>query len=748
MKSKTSLFVIGILIAMLAASLLTGLILFLTGSIATNGIELVFTMHAVEAKEYDGTPLRADGYDWDSGELKEGHHLEVWVLGSQTNRGTSESDLLVKAIDEEGRDVTDDYKIKVNKGELTVTKRTVTVLLRAQQIPYSGKEIELEKFDLYKGNGLAGPIANFEKEELPEGQKLVVSFPGKFENAGDKLPDISEWQYENFKVYDAAGNDVTYNYSMDCGLVGNGDIEIVPRRLKIKVSDAEKYFDGTPLVPQYEIISGSLAEGQFIGEVEYVDESGKQVSVIKSEDSTNVKVSKITVFTQDGFDLIPIVNADKNYILEGGAEVFGKLTVNKRLVTVAAKDLVKEYDGYPLSDCIGSGEKPYVTDLPEGFTLTALTDFNFNIANVYDGSFEYESFIVKDEFETVVTDQFKFAAKSGTAKITPIVIRSGLNALANQTYSGNEFVLTQSALDNVLEQNIEAYIDSRAKLSNTVQSGLRMLYTDCENYFRTVSSEIVKNAGKYRYTVELIEEKSAQVFGNGNVIFEFSTAEFEVEKAAMTAYYQGTSTPNPDGTPNPDTAVNTVTKTYDGNEANLDFRNLVLSGENCVATSAVFLYTDPGSHAFARDQEYTVSVMDIHVFNTETLEDVTNNYSIPDFTVAVKINKRSVYVTVGQSFMSYEVDFEPTESDGENIGMELEMQFKASVSVQGLANGDYISYDDVNVFSTYYSDERKIIFTVLVNTIYDSYGNDVTENCYSIENTGDLITVQIVVKGE
>ncbi len=374
--------------------------------------------------------------------------------------------------------------------------------------------------------------------------------------------------------------------------------------------------------------------------------------------------------------------------------------------------------------------------------MTALTDFNFNIANVYDGSYAYESFIVKDESETDVTDQFKFAAKSGTAKITPIVIRSGLNALANQTYSGNEFVLTQSALDNVLEQNIEAYIVSRAKLSNTVQSGLRMLYTDCENYFRTVSSETVKNAGKYRYTVELIEEKSAQVFGNGNVIFEFSTADFEVEKAQMAAYYQGTPTLNPDGTPNPD---NTVVKTYDGSEAALDSRNLVLSEENCVATSAAFRYADPGTHALVGD--YTVSVMDIHIFNTKTSEDVTDNYKIPDFTVAVKVNARSVYVTVGQSFMSYEVDSEPTESDGENIGMELEMQFKASVSIQGLANGDYVSYEDVNVFSTYYPDERKIIFTVLVNTIYDSYGNDVT-GCYEIENTGDLITVQIVVKGE
>lgn len=742
MKSRTSLFVIGIMVAMLAASLLTVLILFLTGSIVTNPVELVFTVNAVEAKEYDGKPLFATGYDWNSGRLKEGHHLEIRMRGSQTDYGTSESDLDVKVLDKDGRDVSREYSVKVNKGELTVTPKVISVVLEGQQIPYSGKEIPIETYKLYDGTVTQENFMDAVEGELPEGHKLVISFPGKFENVGDKLPDVNSWKRENFKIYNAAGNDVTFNYSFaKWGYEKMNGIEIVPRRLKVKVLDAEKYYDGKPLSPKCELISGSLVEGHYIdGErVVYATASDKkEFEVITVEDSTDVKVSEIAICKQVGYDLVPL-NAEeqKNYILEGGAEVFGRLEIKQRPVTVKARDLVKIYDGNSLLSLIGEGEKIYTSDgLPEGFSLGNVNTGLEGIVNAYDGVYTLGDNVYVKYGEKDVGDQFALTAEPGIAKIIPIKINSPLTGF-NMFYTGNEQQIdVAEALGDAFGENIETYIQENPGLNETVKNRLRQLKINGGDYFRAVYSGELKNADSYSFTLEL-NAQGVDLFESArNVEFQFSSALYKIAKISISVKYL-----------NAEHAA--VTRPYNGRgAADLDFRNLTTDRAEYEVSSAEFRYSENYTNpSIASRTPYSVRIGEIHIMKTATSEDVTKNFTINVPDVSVTITAKSCSLVLGQTFGTYECETEPTYDEAIEIGYTLSQSIRSSVSIQGLAAGDNAVYEEIDVAVSYDETERTLTFIVSIGAIRNSDGQDVTAS-YFVENDSEArSTIQIVVKG-
>lgn len=66
----------------LAAALITFVSLSATGLIETNPIEITLIV-SDESKEYDGTPLTAQSYEFKNGdELLSGHNAEVTFTGS------------------------------------------------------------------------------------------------------------------------------------------------------------------------------------------------------------------------------------------------------------------------------------------------------------------------------------------------------------------------------------------------------------------------------------------------------------------------------------------------------------------------------------------------------------------------------------------------------------------------------------------------------------------------------------------
>ena len=78
---------------------------------------------ASETKTYDGTPLTNDAVSLVFGELVEGHVLDAHATGSITFDGTVKNTIDVETLrilDAEGNDVTANYNITFEEGELTV----------------------------------------------------------------------------------------------------------------------------------------------------------------------------------------------------------------------------------------------------------------------------------------------------------------------------------------------------------------------------------------------------------------------------------------------------------------------------------------------------------------------------------------------------------------------------------------------------------------------------------------------------
>lgn len=759
MKSRTSLFVIGILIAMLAASLLTVLALFLTGTLAPNRPLLEFTVKAVAAKEYDGTPLVAEAYDWESGakNLKDGHKLEGRFYGAQTDVGVSDSDLRVKVYDEKDRDVTSEYSIKVNNCELRVLRRAITVFLEPGQIQYSGKEIPIENYAIYDGH-IATPDSDREME-LIEGQKLIVSFPGQFENVGDKLPAFKEWKAENFKVYNVMGNDVSDNYVFAWGMAKNGTIEIIPRIIKVKALDAEKYYDGTPIdgKGKYEVI-GSLAEGEYVSGVEFEDEDGNELSANVGE--YKVKVSKVSFYKQDGFNVVPA----ENYIWKSDDDdVYGTFTVKKRPVTVWAEDIVKLYDGESLS----VDNDSFSTDLTlEGYDVEIVEVEGDGIADVYDSVYSITEVAVKRD-GLDFSGQFDIHYEKATARATilPIRIQFRLNSPDSQIYKGEVIKIPLDAAMDGLDVSISDYITAN-NLSGEIADILGEIDSD---WFQQVCSETVKNAGTYYFNAEFTEEVVQDVFNGktGNVIFEFTSAKFRINKARLTGiWYSGTGR-------------NLVEKIYDGQEAKLalDSSNVRLEGFNNLAVSSVdFRYDDNlTNHIICKT--YTVLGNVVQIINTKTSEDVTKNFAtdqaftgndadekdddrkIAPFTVSVKITERttSAILTKGSKEVDYTVSSVANTINNSTLIYEILEEFRDSIGFNNLVAGDRVDsyydelpdnhFDDVDFELDYDTEDNSSILLYVsgLKIVHRDPNDENVANCYHLENAEiPLITIHLV----
>ena len=126
-KLRSIIFILGSILICAISSVVTFFGLSSAGAIVTDPIDLVFTLEDL-TKKYDGQPLVPDSYELE-GELINGHKIQVTYDGSQTSVGQSESDINVKVIDEDNKDVTRQYDIIVNKGTLTVDKAPLDISL-------------------------------------------------------------------------------------------------------------------------------------------------------------------------------------------------------------------------------------------------------------------------------------------------------------------------------------------------------------------------------------------------------------------------------------------------------------------------------------------------------------------------------------------------------------------------------------------------------------------------------------------
>ncbi len=312
---RASVVALGALLLVIISIVGTYFVLLSTGSIKRDGVDLEITIADAE-KIYDGKPLEASNYEITSGSLLKGDSIEIDYLGSQTDVGYSKSDASVKVVNADEYNVTNEYNIRVKKGNLTIKKREITVKAKDEQIKYSGNDLTGTDYEIVAGS-------------LALGHKLVPSFKTvTIDDATSK--GVSEL---DALVLDAIGNDVSKNYDMT---FIEGTVTLDKIALNIRTLPLSKEYDGTPLDStnySYELINSTMPSDCKI-DVEF-----ENVSVVNVEDSALLTIKNVKIWNAKGD------NITNNYVIN--PINVGKLSITPHRIDIILDEShnVTEYSG-------------------------------------------------------------------------------------------------------------------------------------------------------------------------------------------------------------------------------------------------------------------------------------------------------------------------------------------------------------------------------------------------------------------
>ena len=283
---------------------------------------------ADQTKVYDGTPLISTNYTVTSStSVVRGDVLTVFTEGSVTYVDDVNSSIMVdyKVVNQENKDVTSSYDIKYIAGILTIEPLKVSITIVDDSKQYDGNVLTSNKW-IYTPNE-AGRL-------LEDSSNLVLDMTGEITSYGDGINGVV---VNDVQKYSFIINDKDYSPNYDIEFVP-GTLTIIKKSVDIKILDASKDYDGTPLttssdyfdfINDTELLPGETLTIETTGSVTYVDDKNK-INGMKSYKVVNALGEDVTA----SYD----VNATS-----------GTLTINKIEVSITIKDKFKTYDGTPLT---------------------------------------------------------------------------------------------------------------------------------------------------------------------------------------------------------------------------------------------------------------------------------------------------------------------------------------------------------------------------------------------------------------
>ena len=293
--------------------------------------------------EYDGTPhgdSRCDSaFDGvNTLPLVSGHRLTVRTerMIRYTDVGTYTNVQPVDVVDEQSGEIkTANYAITYEEGTATITKRPLHIRLMGEKY-YDGKPLEDWYVEYLKGTSPAsGHSVNARPVSVPTDAGRVASI------------------IDYFVITDAAGKDVTKNYSVT---KGTGSFAVMPRPISIQTADARKPYDGTPLTAPEAFTTDEhfhLVEGHRLR----LKVTGSATEI--GEHPNTFDETSVAVLDAAGKDV------SSNYYVKSITE--GTLIVQYPCaVTVTTGSASKDYDGLPLF-CNDYAVEITEGELPHGF---------------------------------------------------------------------------------------------------------------------------------------------------------------------------------------------------------------------------------------------------------------------------------------------------------------------------------------------------------------------------------------------
>ena len=358
--------------------------------------QIVITANS-KTEVYSGQAVTDSNYTY-TGKLADGDKLEVEVVGSQTDRGSSDNVVKSYKVTRNGVDVTNNYTFGASqKGTLTVIPRPVT-------LTSGGGE---KKYD---GTPLTNPTVTVGGSGFVAGEGATYNVTGSQTDKGSS---------KNWFTYTLTEGTKADNYTITQEY---GELVVTKNTsvINITAKSANKTYDGQALTEtRYDFTQNILAEGDVLTAVVEGSQTdaGSSANVVKS-----YKVMRGDVDVTDFYTFGEIEN--------------GTLTVTERKVTLTSKSADKPYDGTPLTS-------PDVTVSDEGFVDGEVSDIKA-IGTITDKG-SVPNTITFTEGENFKASNYIIVRETGTLTIiadaTEVVVYISGNT-GTEKYDGTEKTVT------------------------------------------------------------------------------------------------------------------------------------------------------------------------------------------------------------------------------------------------------------------------------------------------------------------
>ena len=360
-----------------------------------NVITVYYTMPlTIKAKDasktYDGQPLTQPDFTVEglvNGDTKENFTLSMTAASTITNAGSTPNEIDESTVKYNGGAIPSYYNVSYKPGTLTVTpvtdKVTVTVTENSAEHTYDGNEHSVK--------GYASMTADNTLYDVTKSVKATetAAWTAKGTDAGEYPVGVAAGDFEN----------TNKNFTNVAFKIVDGVLKINPiteNTITITANSASKIYDGTPLTNNgFTFTKDVLVEGDVL-------------TAVVEGSATNVGdpgVNKVTsyVVTRGNKDVTG------NYTFTDSVD--GKLTINKRTVTLTSETASKEYDGTPLT-------KPEVAVTGDGFVAGEVSDITAtgSVTFVHEG--EVTNTITYTTGEKFNADNYTITKNEGKLSIT------------------------------------------------------------------------------------------------------------------------------------------------------------------------------------------------------------------------------------------------------------------------------------------------------------------------------------------
>lgn len=347
-------------------------------------------------KTYDGTALVKDSWSYVSEmEFVEKHTFNISITGSITNV-LIENDKVIGidntysnfTIYDQDEDVSSNYDIKVNQGELKILQKVLNVLIGSAEKVYDGELLVKDSFKFINDTSTVNS------------EELTFDIISELINV-DKIDN--DYDANTVVVTKENGEDSTNNYDI---VISLGTLEIFVRNIYIETNSNEKVYDGVVLEDK---------------DYFYYNEDYKVLENLGHYLDINITGSIINVgTTTNNVSSAPVVKysnhtENDNYCIN---LELGTLEVTHRNIHITTGSDSKVYDGYALTNTTITYSDDYyqlVNDNNIIHTLSSTMDSYIIHVGVIANTIE--DIIIKDQDDIDVTDNYKIVIVLGTLTI-------------------------------------------------------------------------------------------------------------------------------------------------------------------------------------------------------------------------------------------------------------------------------------------------------------------------------------------